>query len=307
MKHQALFYLLALASLLLYTCNPECTTYTVVEATVEPELRFPGEEILVKTNPSDFLKNRELFMENSADNSAGVLQIASDFDLQLGGRIATLDTNLTNTGIQQLYVQDDDCGGLISLESLNVVDETFSNFNPSLFVTPSPSIIIIPPPISPNPTNIVNTWFSPEDHNYCIWFVPQMDTTFIGSSIIDCIAEGIDLVPGNIAEESGSRELSCEGTGIGHNNPVTGFIDKTSGQVSFTINREAKGLGVEKFVGRLVEPNSLPPDYVTNGGFCEENPSSQPIIMMVVKSELTGRTLVLYRENPPDLMENNPC
>jgi hypothetical protein len=192
------------------------------------------------------------------------------------------------------------------LESVNVVDQNFQTLNPSLFVIPSPSIIIIPPPPIPAPTNIVNTWFSPDDPSYCIWFEPQVDTLLDINGLDSCTIEKTILKPGNIIEGTGTRELRCGGTEANndHNNPITGLINHATGQVSYTVNREAKGLGVERFVGQLVEPDNLPEAYQI-GGRCFANPDAKPSTMMVVKSELTGKILVLYRHGPDDFVESS--
>ena len=272
---------------LLSSCNPNCETYSNFNATIDPADRFPGEQIFVKTEPGNFLLSKELYIKRN-DNE--VYQwIESEYFAEAGGRRATLDEENVDVDLSNIYVNDDDCGGYIALNSINVIDSAYYNFNPSLFVTPSPSIIIIPPPPIPSPTVVVNTWFSPDDPKYCIWFDPELDNegnekTMLKSGYFDS---------GTLM---GTRELRCGGSDSDndHNNPISGYIDQTTGKVNIRVDRTSKGFDVEEYEGHLVDVNLLP-EFYQFGYWCGENDYRKSENVMLLKSKKTGRQLVMYR------------
>ena len=226
-------------------------------------------------------------------------KIESAYNSKINGRSFSLDTkSIEKISTPAIYVRDTDCGGYISLNTLNVVDEDFISNNPGLFVTPTPPQIIIPPPPIPSPTNIINQWFSPDDRAYSIWFVPELETV-VDSNGETCLKELTILQEGfynNNNEMKGTRELQCDGTtsDLNHENPITGTIDKETGLIDFTIDRSNKGLGTERFTGAIIDPSFLPENYQV-GGKCGTSENNIPEAVMLITSENTGRKLILYR------------
>ncbi len=310
MKAKPTAYFVFLNIIFLLSCNPDCENYARVEATITPSIRLPGEQILVSTSPADFLAGRDLFIEKLVNGELkidGSTKLVSEYVAEARGRIATLPMDVD--GNRNLYIEDRDCGGFIPLNSVNVVDETFLVANQALFITPPRPQIIIPTIPTSSPTNLVNTWFSPDNRDYCIWIVPE----FIEQSG-GCYAEGMRLTPGNLSvgpgtPESGSWELSanCNGDNITkpyHGNPVTeGVIDTISGYVRITIDRTPNGLPVETYEGTLIMPTSrgvsandrtvtnLPADCGPSGE------GNQAKLMIVMTSTLTGHQIVIFRQD----------
>jgi len=295
MKNQYFLSFIFLSFIILTSCNPDCESYTRISMEITPNIRQPGEEVMVKTTPAVFLENREIFLERFSNGSLIIddsTQLKSTYNPELQARIATLPA--WAEGNRNIYVKDEDCGGFFPLANLQIADQDYINQNASLFVTPAPPVIIIPSPPIPAPTNVVNTWFSPDDPNYCIWFFPEM-TIKVDDDGNKCYVESNQLERG-VAPGVGSMELTCDGLGLGHNNPVSGIFDQETGYIDIVIDRREKGIGEERYSGQIVEPSSLPGFYRT-GHWCglTDTDLKESVAMVVLKSELTGRELVMYR------------
>ena len=312
MKNTKVLLLCLITCIALFSaCNPDCETYGSVQTEITPNTALPGEQVLVKTNPSDFLKDRDLYVQRKVDNTVSYEKLDSKYIEEAGGSRATMPMEADVTGIQSLFIEDTDCGGFISLNSLRVADEGYVNTNPGMFVIPSPPIVIVPSPPIPSPSPVVNTWFSPDDPAYCIWFNPVMDTIFDAQTgNIVCINESTTLLSGDTLAlppaGPASAELHCsfDDDLNQHGNPVTGFIDKSTGYVDITINRELKGLGKERYIGHIAEVSSFPENY-RKGSFCGLSSPETTGNIMILTSQTTQRQLVLYRylnanATPPD-------
>lgn len=288
-----------------FSTSFDCQTLGSVQTDVTPKILVPGQDVLVRTAPESFIQNRDLFVQKSLNGELVIDEddpIPSMYSPEAGGRIATIPRDAV--GNTDIFVRDEQCGGFVSLQSVRVADEEYINNNLASFVIPSTPQVIIPNPPTSVPTNLVNTWFSSDNGNYCIWFVPERarrdpnDTT-------SCMIEKPTLIPGNTeigpgTPQSGSWELAaaCDDplAFLYTGNPLTGgVIDTLTGYVSFAIDRTSKGLGIERFEGSLVEPTTLPINYQTIQGDCKGLDGTKPKTMMVVTSEQTGRQLILYR------------
>ncbi len=282
-------------------CNPECESFPANNVIVPQGPYQAGTELMIASNPSNFLEGRKILMSTGSPSSE-VIELRSSFEETLGAAIVRIPEEVSNNAT--FLIDDPDCSGqFIPIGSTtNIVDETFFVDNP-FFITPTPPLIIIPTiPPSPPPL-VVDAWFSPNNRDYCIWFRPDLDE--FGnekSNLIPAIA----VSPTEITNgpPNGSAELSANCTPMTspstdrlyHANPVSGFIDKENNFIKIQIDRTAKGLGVEEFVGQFVDPAQLPdPDY-RMGGICSPDvaKSSQPNIMFLT-SQQTGRQLILFR------------
>jgi len=302
MKNLLSCFALALCFAFLLSCNPDCENYARISAEITPNVRMPGDQIMVKTSPSDFLRNRELFIEKVVDGELVVdesTKLTSEFvDMSSAkGRIATLPMDVE--GNRNIYIRDNDCGGFIPLNNVQVASADFIASNQSLFISPAAPQIVIPTLPTVPPVNIINTWFSPQNRDYCIWIVPELIEDETG-----CYKEGPNLVPGNVeigpgTPNSGSWELAA-GCGVDANaglytmNPVSGFIDRNSGFVSLSIDRTSKGLGIEQFEGSMMSPESVPADDRVVGACAPEASGENTQVMIVANSKQTGRQLVIF-------------
>ncbi|MEM6320772.1 MAG: hypothetical protein AAF960_24110 [Bacteroidota bacterium] len=303
MKNLRLLFVLATVFSLFTACNPDCESYARISAEITPSVRMPGDQIMVKTSPADFLEERQLFIEKVVDGELIIdetTRLPSEYvDMPTAkGRIATLPMDVE--GNRNIYIRDNDCGGFIPLNSVTVASSEFIANNQSLFISPAAPQIVIPSLPTVPPVNVINTWFSPNNRDYCVWIVPEL----ILDSMSGCYREGPNLVPGNTRigpgnRESGSYELApgcatSRNAGLFSGNPVSGFIDRNSGFVSLSIDRTSKGLGIEQYEGSLMTPESVPAaDRVV--GACEPLATGeQAQTMLVANSKTTGRQLVLY-------------
>lgn len=302
MRNLLSFFTLAISLAFLFSCNPDCENYARISAEITPSVRMPGDQIMVKTSPADFLKDRELFIEKIVDGELKVdetTMLQSEFVEMPNaqGRVATLPMDVE--GNRNIYIRDNDCGGFIPLNNVQVASADFIANNQSLFISPAAPQIVIPTLPTVPPVNIINTWFSPQNRDYCIWIVPELIEDETG-----CFKEGPNLVPGNVevgpgTKISGSWELAAgcgvnDKAGLYSGNPVSGFIDRNSGFVSLSIDRTSKGLGIEQFEGNLMSPESVPPDDRVVGA-CTPVPSGEITeVMIVANSKQTGRQLVIF-------------
>ena len=280
----------------------DCETQNIV-VDIAPKFSMPGEQIIITTTPTDFLQNKELFIKKRKNDASPSLLENAAFNTELGGVIATLpSTNEMDEGVIEIFVENKICGGFTALNSAEIATIPTTSFmlqNPALFVVPNPPNIYIPSPPITVPTNVVNTWFSPDDRSYCIWFLPEFEL----DPSTGCYREKTELKPGDpaIGPGSGSYELKACASTRGNaddfaGNPITsGVIDTLTGEVRFTIDRTAKNLGRETFVGKLSVPDIFP-DRDQILGACVPDPTlGKAKLMMVVTSQLTGRQMVLYR------------
>ena len=296
----------------------ECDAFELTSVDIIPKFGRPGEEVIVMATPPALLRNKNLFINNSRTNQP--INLNARFIEELGGSIVTLPDEMDG-GNLNILVENNLCGGFANLQSSAVVaDDAFIQSNRSLFITPAPPIITIPQPQITPPPAIINNWFSPQDRDYCIWFVPELDTIIADNGDI-IVEESPFLRAGDPALYPlggiipGSREISarfavCRGatplttdesrtsgaySQLLHLNPISGIVDKESGYVNFTIDRTSKGLGIEQFEGTLINVESIPDEYRIAGTPCGTAEDGDKSIMMVVTSKQTDRQLILYR------------
>jgi len=299
----------------------QCDAFENITIEVSPKFGSPGEQVIVRTSPPELLKNKKLFINKT--NASEPTPLSSEFNEEMGGAIVNLPEDMDG-GNLDIMVENNFCGGFANLRSSAVVaDAAFIAANRSLFITPAPPQITIPRIQVNPPPAIIRNWFSPQDRDYCIWFVPaKIDTTITANGAL-IINESSELMPGDPElyplgdVYGGSREISArrvnenmdkvcdivntdasraegEYSDLLHLNSVSGWVDKKTGYVNFTIDRTLKGLGKEQFEGTLIEVESIPEAYQMAGEPCGTN-DGKKIIMMVVTSKQTGRQLILYR------------
>jgi hypothetical protein len=291
-----------------YVCDPLAN----IVADITPNIRKAGkgEQILISTTPASFLADRDVFIQREINGEIVLDEnnpLASIYSAAAGGRIATLPNNAA--GNAEVFIRDEQCGGFVPVSRVRVADQEFIDNNLSLFITPTPPNIVIPPVSIPAPTNIVNTWFSPDDRAYCIWFLPEL----VKRPGENCYVEQATLLPGvtrpsgvftdlSRMDEVGSWELrvgGCPDQEARNDswvaNPVSGVINQETGVVNISIDRTSKGLPVEFYEGRIVSPSELP-EYAQNGGLCFPDDNIKPEAIMILKSKTTGHQMILFRQ-----------
>ncbi len=279
--------ILALFSLLNFSCNPDCDSYNAINATIDYGFKANGSQVLIRSQNIDFLKTRTIYLSKNAETASEDMEL--DYEHKEGlGLVVTLPADLEPDNAYNFLVEDPDCGGMIPLSSVNVVNDAFfTNQNP---VWPSvPNILI---PISPPslPPGVVDAWFSPHDKKYCIWIKPKTEGTAELPSLVTGVVP-FDGTPGNQT----SMELHCsDPESIYHNNPVSGIIDQENNFISISIDRSSKGLGIENYWGTFISPDDLPDSCYKA---CNDEVKKRDHYMMLT-SETTGQQMVLFRRDP---------
>ena len=303
-----------------YVCDPLAN----IAADITPNIRKAGkgEQILISTTPASFLADRDVFIQREINGEIVLDEnnpLASIYSAAAGGRIATLPNNAA--GNAEVFIRDEQCGGFVPVSRVRVADQEFIDNNLSLFITPTPPNIVIPPVSIPAPTNVVNTWFSPDNRSYCIWFLPTLQRQDDG-----CYEEQSTLYPGmtppalgttytdlDTLDKIGSWELRVPpcpdqdpNNVLFEANPVSGVINQESGAVSIAIDRTSKGLPIEYYEGSIVKKDDLPA-YAQNGGICVEDSSIKPDAIMLLTSKTTGAQMILFRQNAFGVDESLLC
>ncbi|MBK7870681.1 MAG: hypothetical protein IPJ74_08355 [Saprospiraceae bacterium] len=281
------------------SCNPECDTLQTSNVFVPPGPYEEGTELAITAQPANAIEGRKIFVSSKTQTgSSFTTELKSRFIEELGAAVVEIPTE-TDIDVQ-FFIEDPDCGNLIPIgETSKVVDPSFFVDNP-FFITPTPPLIIIPsPPVAPPPA-VVNAWFSPNNREYCIWFVPAADTINGKRVEYSTLVPAAFPIKGS-GEARGSVELAagCNPSSqfkLYHNNPVSGIIDREKNIIKITIDRTNKNLGKEDLVGQFINPENLPEGMDYNiGGICNPDGKGRPNIMFLTSLQ-TGRQVILYRQ-----------
>lgn len=274
----------------LLSCNPNCENITGVYFEEHPYVEEG--EILIKASNANDLRNRNVFFgEQLAEETRFVPEV---------GLVAKMPAGVKGENVA-LRIQDRDCGDYIAF-SLNVQSEGFFIGNAD-FIPPAPPQIIIPAPNPPLPPSINNAWISPNNTDYCVWFVVDPVPGSPGNFVISPVERPN---PANPSVMIRSQELSVEQapcklpsrpeTDLYHKNPVYGMINTTDNIIQFWIDRTGRGLGIEEFYGQFIDISTTPyqDDRTPNCGSWGKT----KLHMMMVKSKQTNRSLLLYQQLP---------
>ncbi len=289
------------------SCNPDCESASRANISMTPSTVLPQSEFLLKSSPPEFLVDRDILIDDP-DGSGEKLPIESEFNAQLNGVIATLPQQANSNS--PIYVEDPDCSGnFIYVNDLQVKPEEFF-FSSDLFLAPPIPLVIVPVALPPAPVNITNAWISPYDREYCLWFVPKIDT--VNGEVIElpelrAYVEGETgpTVSGDILQGSREFVVPCdpdnprtESDPLVNINPVSGIIDKKNNFISITIDRTSKGLKAEHFSGMFIDPDMgrvpIDADWRSRGP-CATDPNTPADLYMLLTSSETGQQLLMVK------------
>jgi hypothetical protein len=265
----------------LASCTPDCNNITDVYFAEHPYIEEG--EILIRSSNLNNLRDRDVFFN---DIPAEELRFVTDV-----GLIAKMPKGANGEKVS-LRIEDQDCNDFISY-NLNVQSESFFIGNED-YIPPAPPVIIIPLPNPPLPPNINNAWVSPNNTDYCIWFVvvdvPGSPGNF---TITPSVVNGKKSQELSVARAVCS-DTSNPDTGLYHGNPVYGMINTTDNIIQFWVDRSVKGLGIEEFTGQFIDVEDTPfgDDRVPECGTWGET----KLHMMMVTSKQSGRSLLLYQQ-----------
>lgn len=258
MKNMKIFAPLFALSLLLtlFSCNPECTSIEglrVIPADGNP----PGYEVTIQANDLNALReNTKVFFNGNAGVNP---RFQEGYGLIVGVPQGAI-------GVSDLRIVDLDCEHVIS--GFDIMNE-FPAFN-----APAPPQIVIPLPPPIFPADISKAWISPQDGDYCLWLGGYQEY-FLPDTMI-----WTNMLNGN------SWELSASRSNVWYDfNPVAGLVDTVNNEIHLTIDRTAKGLGTESYVGEFVDISRIDPESANAG--------KQHMIFLT--SEKTGRQLLVFK------------
>lgn len=301
-----------LLAIILPGCNPECESPTNRNIVVANGTQaIPGQQVLLRSNPTEFMRDRRVFYDTRQDNGTSRrLQVSeTTFENELGGLVVTLPENIEFDNEVPLFVDDPDCSeSFIPISGLQVQDLDQLYLSGALVVPPIPIVIVPIPTVNP-PINVTNAWISPYDRNYCVWFVPLRDDECNELNELRPWKQGD---PEKVAMDAdnflaGSRELltGCLDQPQRSNtntNPITGSIDKANNKILIQIDRTSKGLDVESFSGMFIDAATFAAatdgtSWTAGGlGDCSAaGTGGEPRAYMLLTSLQTGQQLVLMQ------------
>lgn len=286
----------------LISCNPDCNTSSNGNISIDSGsaiLAGRPNQILLRSIPANFLRGREVYIDNPIP-TAPPLQVDASFEPTLDGLIVTIPEESSMISTPNVYVDDPDCSSnLLVVDPLQIRSEEFFFTNDAFLVPPIPLIIIPAPAITP-PINVTNAWLTPYDRDYCIWFVPNRDENGKEEKQLRVFKPEEESIFGS-PDKTGSREFiapcasdeEITARNNQHGNPVSGIIDKEANFIQIQIDRTRKGLGVETFTGMFIELDELPddPEWRVTGP-CG-NRSKNTGAVMLLTSQSTGQQLLL--------------
>lgn len=314
---------LLLACFCFQACNPNCESISASNIAIDNSVLLKDQEnqIFLRSVPTNFLLGRSVYIDEAG--TFNKKKVESIFTNELGGLIATIPK--LNESKPAVYVEDPDCrGDFLYVNALQIEGKDFF-LNSNIYIIPPLPFIHIPVPQTPSlDLNITNAWVTPNERNYCIWFVPeercyieeggqkieieceaQQDNPAIKKETLKTLREGTADMQGVRGPIAGSRELyiACaddrDRNPNAEWNPVRGTVDKENNTIFITIDRRHRGLGEEHLKGFFITKEQLPASYVEqylgNGGIC--NGEKDLKHFMYLRSEETGRQLIVARED----------
>ncbi len=305
---------LALVFLIGQGCNPDCNSASTQNINIASGMAIKAgrdNQVLLRSQPASFVKDREVFMDDPIKGFPNRVKLDANFTPELGGVIVDIPESMSMVSTPALYVDDPDCSSdVILVNTLPIRNDEFFFFSDNFIVPPAP-IIIIPGAAVPPPINIENAWITPYERGYCIWFVPERDENDNESSVLRPYRPGIDemdVAAGKI-DLIGSREfVVCGSSGVHNNadkNPVSGYVDRESGEIEITIDRRERGLGEERFSGQFITPENIPDGAewrngtdVANGDLCSISSTDVKEDFMLLTSQKTGQQVLMIKATP---------
>ncbi|HFA47780.1 MAG TPA: hypothetical protein ENJ95_02035 [Bacteroidetes bacterium] len=290
MKSNIHLFFIALLAVGQLTCNPECIS--IFNLQVQPPACPAGFEVLItdEGNNASLRGRRVMFDDVEAEKVTYV---------DGWGLLATVPASLPN-GEHSIRIEEPDCDDEVRVPF--VVTDAADYFNTPGFIPPAPPEVIIPTfSASIFPPSVTNAWISADDQDYCIWFKFVMngdeETKVLRSNEFEAELNG--------SFELGVRELlpalgvACPAAStFYHAHPVSGIVDKDANFIHIFIDRTSgnpngEDLGIEEFKGFFIE---IPDRYkewqpLPCGTWADERK-----YMMVLRSEQTGRQLVMYQQ-----------
>jgi hypothetical protein len=269
-----LFFLIPLLALgcLTMGCNPDCTNIPGLR--VSSSFNPVGFEVLITSNVPADLNNKSVFF--------GETKVEPKFVPDVGLRVTVPEGA---SGDTEIRIEDGDCVDYAAV-GFSVVDENFFLNNPN-FIPPIPPQIIIPSPPPSFPPSIDNAWLSPENTDYCLWFIMEKDILPDGS-----------LIESNTIDRDSSFEQStCNQVDenlLYRRNPIFGIVDKDANLINIWIDRRAIGESLEEFHGEFIDLQDTP--------YADENFSAPCVgsigkkgFIMLLTSQCTGRQVLAFQ------------
>jgi hypothetical protein len=277
-------------SFLSSNCNPQCDPVGSIELSSDnnPE----GYQILIRAKPATSLLNKTISF-----GGVTVADTSKKFIPDVG-MVVTVPKNVS--GATKLKIEDLDCSDEVAFDFI-VNSKDFYLKNPN-FVTPIMPEIIFPSLVNVYPASINKSWVSPINTDYTMWFGITRDTLFSDpANSTGKIKVIYSLNRGSFEKTtcSGGPGLVNDPNKLYSLNPIYGYYDTTlvPRKLFFTIDRTARGAGVEDYIGEFVDMKATNYNRASfpKSGICSTDPETSTGHMILVTSKKTGRQSLIFQ------------
>ena len=279
MKSYTLISLLLLA-FLLNSCNPECTSLQNI--TITPAISPETYQVLISAPDANALKGRKVFF--------GTTEAVTDFVDGLG-LVTTVPDGMGSSNLN-VWVEDLDCENQQINGGFQVVNEN-NYFNTPGYISPSPPTFIIPTIPPAFPPSIDNAWLSPQNVDYCLWFISLKDT--LDDTVSPPILKELPTLDPRESFEFSTCNPDDPNV-LYHNNPISGIIDPQLNIIDITIDRRPNGGVMESYTGMFIDINQS--GYNEDSyKHCDPNKPNfgKTGHMMLLTSKTTGRQTIAFQ------------
>lgn len=279
-------------SFLASNCNPKCDPVGSIE--LSSDNNPAGYQILIRAKPATSLLGKTI--------SFGGVTVADTAKKFIEGVGMVLTVPFGVSGSTKLKIEDLDCSDEVAFDFI-VNSKDFYLKNPN-FVTPIMPEIIFPSVINVYPSSINRSWVSPVNTDYTLWFGIMRDT-LLTDPVNGKFKVVYSLNRGSFEKTtcSGAPGLVNDPNKLYSLNPIYGYYDTTivPRKLFFTIDRTARGAGVEDYVGEFIDMKATNYSRTSfpKSGNCSADPAATGHLLLVTSKKSGRQTLVFQSPAGP--------
>ncbi|MBV6443555.1 MAG: hypothetical protein EPGJADBJ_05327 [Saprospiraceae bacterium] len=291
-----------LLSLAHFACNPNCESLQGVELSTNTTLE--GYEITIDAADRNALKGKKVFFGN--------MPVTPEFD-DNGLMLVKVPAGISSE--TELRIEDLDCQDVIAFP-FHVVGQSYFNSIDN-FVPPIPIEVVFPTPNIPYPASVDQAWLSPDNPEYCLWFIMYKEKV-VNSNGGTTYIPTIFINPDSSFEQATCCCKRSDPDLPYAQNRMGGIVDVEKNRIEVYINRTERGGDIEYFKGVFIDRSQViryanntgiltcPPDGSTDPNcavvntcdgnvFVNFSPQLTQNNMMLLTSQKTGRQVVVYQ------------
>lgn len=290
MKNNHYFlFISSLLALVLWGCspdvNPSSNCVDISRPIISPPVTASSYQIFITASPVSSLKDKRVLINDKPVSDA---QFIAD-----KGLIVRSPANLS-TGIAEIKLEGTDCTTTLA-QDLEVYQES-DLFNHPDFIPPSSPNFIIPTVPNVFPPSVDNAWLSPQNPDYCLWFVMKKRAiTYNGETTYEPTTE---IDPSQSFEQKFCNRQAADPNEILYRkNTMSGTLnpDPAVNSIHVWIDRTPTGGIKEEFTGQFIDLNSTPHAY-EKFYWCGSNDQIEKTgHLMLLTSVKTGRQLLAFQ------------